>query len=130
MSIPGSPETTSGGLVGQIVGKAKTAIGSLLGKADLEREGNLQQAQAEAEVIAAREKNAADLQRREAAVDEQRAEAAAERDRLRIELEAEELRRRIEETEGRRENEIARPKPRARDLHSCTRERFASSRSG
>ena len=112
MSDPDSPETpspeeTAGGLLGQVVGKAKSAVGSLLGNENLKREGNLQQAQAEAEVDAEREKQAADLRREMAAVKEQRAEAAAERDLLRTELGAEDLRERIEETEARREREIA-----------------------
>jgi uncharacterized protein YjbJ (UPF0337 family) len=102
-----SPEKTAGGLIGQVVGKAKSAVGSLLGNENLKREGNLQQAQVEAEADAVREKQAAELRREEAAVKEQRAEAAAERDRLRTELTAEDLRERIEETEARRESDIA-----------------------
>jgi uncharacterized protein YjbJ (UPF0337 family) len=94
-------------LVGQIVGKAKTAIGGLLGNEDLEREGNLQQAQAEAEVIAAREKNAADVRRQLVSIEEERSETAAERERLRTELEAEDLQGRIEETAERSEHVIA-----------------------
>jgi len=107
MSDPDSPETTAGGLVGQIVGKAKSAVGSLLGKDDLEREGNLQQAQAEAEVDARREEQAAELRRQSAAVTEQRADAAAERERLRVEIETEERQQRIAESAAQREGEIA-----------------------
>ena len=62
-----SPETTAGGAVGQVIGKAKVAVGSLLGNADLQREGNLQQAQVEAEIDAERETQAAELRDQEAA---------------------------------------------------------------
>ena len=106
MSDPDSPETTAGGLVGQIVGKAKTVVGSLLGNDDLQREGNLQQAQAEAEVDARREEQAAELRRQEAAVTEERAAAAAERERLRVEIESEDLQERIDESAARRDSEI------------------------
>ena len=108
MSDRESREPTTGGRIGQVVGKAKAAVGSLLGKEDLEREGNLQHAQAEAEVKAEREKRAAEMRREEVAVEEQRAEAAAERDRLRTELAADELEEQIEQTAAQRESEIAR----------------------
>lgn len=107
MSDPDSPETTAGGVIGQIVGKAKSAVGSLLGKDDLEREGNLQQAQAEAEVDARREEQAAELRRHEAAVSEQLADAVAERERLLVEIESEDRKEHIDETAARRESEIA-----------------------
>jgi uncharacterized protein YjbJ (UPF0337 family) len=102
-----SPEKTAGGLIGQVVGKAKSAAGSLLGNENLKREGNLQQAQTEAEVVAERERKDAELRREDAAVKEQRAEAAAERDRLQTELAADDLHERIELTEAQREREIA-----------------------
>jgi uncharacterized protein YjbJ (UPF0337 family) len=107
MSDPDSPETTSGGLVGAVVGKAKSAVGSLLRNDDLQREGNLQQAQAEAEVDAVKESEAAELRREEAALVQQRADAAAERDRLRAEIEAEDRLERIEESAAEREQQIA-----------------------
>src|SRR5437016_2772451 len=107
MSDPETPETTTGGRLGQVVGKAKAVVGSLLGKDDLEREGHLRRPRADAEIEADRRSRAAELRRREAAVEEQRAEASAERDRLRTELEAEELHERVEETAALRENQIA-----------------------
>ena len=39
-----SVPTTVGGAVGRFVGKAKAAVGSLIGNDDLQREGNLQRA--------------------------------------------------------------------------------------
>jgi uncharacterized protein YjbJ (UPF0337 family) len=107
MSNPDSPESTAGGLIGQVVGKAKSAVGSLLRNENLKREGNLQQAQAEAEADAARERQAARLRLEDAAVKEQRAAAAAERDRLQTELAADDLHEHIELTEAQREREIA-----------------------
>src|ERR1700704_5992918 len=107
MYEPESTETTAGGLLGRVIGKAKAAVGGLVGNDDLKREGNLQQAQSEAEEQAAREERAADLRRQEVAIEEQRAEAAAERDRLRTELEAEDAKERIEENETQREQAIA-----------------------
>ena len=74
-------ETTTGGVLGRVVGKVKAVAGSLTGNDDLKREGNLQQAQSEAEQRAAGEQQAAKLKREEVALEEQRAEAAAVRDR-------------------------------------------------
>jgi uncharacterized protein YjbJ (UPF0337 family) len=107
MSGSESPQSTAGGLVGRVVGKAKTAIGSLVGNDDLEREGNLQQAQVEAEAVAARESRLAELRRREATIAEERAEAAAERDRLAIDLVTEDQKDRVKNDELRREQAIA-----------------------
>src|SRR5260221_7595330 len=99
-------QTTAGGLVGRIVGRAKSAIGSLTGNHDLQREGNLQQAQSEAEQQAATAQHAAELRRNEVAVDEQRADTEAERDRLRAQLEAEALEERIDQAESQRARAI------------------------
>lgn len=107
MSETERTEKTAGGLLGQIVGKAKAAVGSLVGNEDLQREGNLQNAHAEAEVLAERERQEAEQRKQEATVAEQRAEAAAERDRLRAELEAEERREKIEEAAARTEASLA-----------------------
>jgi uncharacterized protein YjbJ (UPF0337 family) len=101
-----STETTGGGVLGRVVGKAKSAVGSLIGNHDLQREGNLQQAQSDAEQQAAKEQQAAELRREAVAVEEQRANAAAERDRLRTELAAEDRLDRIDDLEVRREQEI------------------------
>ena len=107
MTDPESSETTAGGVVGRLVGKAKSAAGALVGNEDLQREGNLQQARVEADADAERERRAAELRAEEVAVTERRAEAAAERDRLRAEVEAEERKERAHDDEVRREREIA-----------------------
>src|SRR5688500_15372479 len=96
-------ETTASGVLCRVVGKAKAAVGSVLGDEELQREGNLQDAAAEAEVVAAREAEEAEQRRREAEVVEQRAEAAAERDRLKAELEAEEGKVKVEHNQARAE---------------------------
>ena len=72
-------ETTKGGALGRLVGKAKAVAGAALANDELKREGNLQQAASEAEVAAEREEASADQRTREAQVDEARAEAEAER---------------------------------------------------
>lgn len=107
MTDPESPETTTGGVVGRLVGKAKSAAGALVGNEGLQREGNLQQARVEAEADAERERQAAELRAEEVAVTARRAEAAAERDRLRAEVEAEDRKERIHDEAVRREREIA-----------------------
>src|SRR4051794_20551017 len=89
MSDPERSEDVAGGVPGKVVGKMKSAIGSLIGNDDLQREGNLQQAKVEAEVDAEREQAAAEVRRQEAELSEQRADAVAERERLRTELDAE-----------------------------------------
>ena len=65
-----TPEDTTGGPLGKVVGKAKEVAGSLIGKDDLAREGRLQQAQSEAEVDAARRE--AEAQQRRAEADRRR----------------------------------------------------------
>src|SRR3954454_22552610 len=107
MSDTESTERTTRGVLGQVLGKAKAAVGGLVGNENLKREGNLQHAQAEAEVLAERETDAAEQRKQEAAVEEQRAEATAERDRLEAELEAEERKENIEQNEARAEASIA-----------------------
>jgi uncharacterized protein YjbJ (UPF0337 family) len=107
MSESEPTETTAGGAVGRFVGKAKSMLGSLTGNDDLQREGNLQQAQSEAEQRAASAQQAAELRNNEVAVEARRADAVAERDRLRTELEAEERKAGIERAESQRSREIA-----------------------
>ena len=46
-------ESTTGGLLGKVAGKAKEAVGSVVGNDDLAREGRLQQSQADADIEAA-----------------------------------------------------------------------------
>src|SRR5258707_1668284 len=65
-------ERTAGGLVGKVAGKAKAAVGSLVGNGDLAREGRLQQAQVDAE---------AGPQRRDAEAQQRDAEAKMQADR-------------------------------------------------
>jgi len=105
MTNPESPEETAGGVLGHVVGKAKSVAGALVGNEDLEREGNLQQAQATAEAGAASERAAAQLRKHEAAVAEERVEAEVERERLRAELAADEHKERIEREERERERQ-------------------------
>jgi uncharacterized protein YjbJ (UPF0337 family) len=107
MTDPEARETTAGGVVGRVVGKAKSAVGSLVGNEDLQREGNLQQARVEAEADAERETQTAELRSEEAAVVAQRAEAVAERDRLRAEIASEDRQEQLHEQEVRREESIA-----------------------
>jgi uncharacterized protein YjbJ (UPF0337 family) len=107
MTDPGARETTAGGVIGRVVGKAKSAVGSLIGNEDLQREGILQQASVEAETDAERETQAAELRSDETAVVAQRAEAAAERDRLRAEIATEDRKEQVHEEEVRREEDIA-----------------------
>ena len=106
MPGPESRENTTGGALGRLVGRAKAAVGSLIGSNELQREGNLQQAQSEAELRADAETRASELRRQEITLEEQRVAAAAERDRLRNELEAQDRKERIEQTEARQEREI------------------------
>src|SRR3954463_14288279 len=79
-------ETTAGGMVGKLAGKAKAAAGSLTGNDDLAREGRLQEAQSEAEITARKEEAEAQQARAEAELEAERAETKAERDELRNEL--------------------------------------------
>ena len=111
--MPGSEsnETTAGGAIGRLIGKVKASVGSVIRNNDLQREGNLQQAQSEAEARANEETRAAELRRQEIALEEQRVSADAERDRLRSELETEDrkerrrgLRLRSETSHARRES--------------------------
>jgi uncharacterized protein YjbJ (UPF0337 family) len=106
MSDPERSEEVAGGALGKVVGKAKSAIGSLIGNDELQREGNLQQATIEAEADAERERAAAEARREEAALLEERADASAERDRLRTELQADEQVDRARENAADREKSI------------------------
>jgi uncharacterized protein YjbJ (UPF0337 family) len=79
-------ESTIGGPLGKLAGKAKEAAGSVLGREDLQREGKLQQVQAEAEAEAAKVAAAAEQKEREAELKAEKAETEAER--REVELEA------------------------------------------
>ena len=100
-------ERTASGVVGTVIGKAKSVVGSLLGNDELQREGNLQQAQADAEVEAERERRAAEQARHEAEVAAEKVEITAERERLRAEIAAEERESVVERTEAQQEATIA-----------------------
>ena len=63
------PEAGAKGVAEDVKGKAKEAVGSLLGKDDLEREGEAQQSKAEAE---------RDVAKKEAEAEGARAEAEAQ----------------------------------------------------
>lgn len=99
-------ETTAGGALGRVIGKAKSAVGSLLGNDELQREGNLQAAQSEAEIRAERATQAAEQRRAEAETREQRQRAEAERDQLEAELEAQERSEAIERREAQVEVDV------------------------
>jgi uncharacterized protein YjbJ (UPF0337 family) len=115
MSESDHPEEVAGGVFGKVVGKAKSAVGSLVGNEELQREGNLQQAKVEADADAEREQAAAEVRRQQAELLEQRADAAAERDRLRTELQAEEQADRIREHAAEREMNIQATTARAQE---------------
>src|SRR5689334_23717607 len=55
MTRPETPETTTGGPLGKVVGKVKEVAGEIIGEDDLAREGRLQQAEAGAEAVARRQ---------------------------------------------------------------------------
>jgi uncharacterized protein YjbJ (UPF0337 family) len=92
-----NPERTAGGLVGRIAGKAKEAVGSLLGNGDLAREGRLQQAQVDAE---------ADVQRSDAEARQRDAEAKLHAEKTETEIERQHLENEVAAQE--REQQIAR----------------------
>src|SRR5689334_9410812 len=79
-------ERTAGGLVGKLAGKAKEAAGSVVGNDKLEREGRLQDAQADQELEARREAAEAEQREQEAKVQAERAETERERERLEHEV--------------------------------------------
>jgi len=79
-------ESTTGGPLGKLAGRAKEAAGSILGREDLQREGKLQQVQSEAEREAAERAAEAEQKEREAELAEERAEVESER--REVELEA------------------------------------------
>ena len=102
----GGFSNAAGGMFGKVVGKAKTVIGSLSGKDDLEREGRLQQAQVQAEEDTRRREEEAALRRREVTISGEQAATIAERDRLRVDIEAEDRQARIDAAAQQREAEL------------------------
>src|SRR5688572_25712445 len=100
------PETTSGGVVGKVVGTAKEKLGSATGNDDLAREGRLQQAAVDAENEADLEEREAEISERTAEVEANRLDVEAERRRLAVELEADEREAAIEAEKARAEAQI------------------------
>ena len=82
-------ESTTGGALGKLVGRAKEVTGSMLGREDLQREGKLQQVQSEAEREAAERAAEAEKTEREAELESEKAEVKSER--REVELEAGEM---------------------------------------
>ena len=79
-----TPETTTGGALGKVVGKAKEMVGKAIGEDDLAREGRLQQAQGEAETVAQRHSAQAKLSEAEQGVDAEKRENELERNDSRL----------------------------------------------
>ena len=91
-----NPETTSGGLVGKLAGKAKDVAGRVIGDEDLAREGRLQDAAADADITA--QKHAAEAQRHDQAaqLEQEKADLQAEQQRLQTEVAADQREDQIE----------------------------------
>ena len=86
MSQRDTPEKTAGGAVGKVVGKVKEAAGELFGQDDLAREGRLQQAQVDAEVVAETHAAEAEQLQTEQQLEADKQENELERQRLRTEI--------------------------------------------
>src|SRR5687768_14760184 len=97
-------ERTVGGFAGKIAGKLKTAAGAVAGNDTLQREGRLQDAQADAEIEAREQRAEARQREAEAELVEDKAATQAEAEALRNEVEA----RRREEQIERERNEAER----------------------
>jgi uncharacterized protein YjbJ (UPF0337 family) len=69
------PEEAIKGVVEDVKGKAKEALGTVIGRDDVQREGKAQQDKAEAQREAAAKEAAAEKARAEAAVQEERQKA-------------------------------------------------------
>src|ERR1700750_1893932 len=102
-----SDETTRGGVLGKIAGRAKAAVGGLTDNDDLAREGRLQEAQADAEVRARREEAEARQPEPGAKLEEERVETQAERDRLAAEVDAQKREEAAERDRARAEQQAA-----------------------
>jgi len=81
-----SEERTAGGPLGKLAGEAKEAIGSVLGKEDLAREGRLQKVQVEAEEEAVEQGQEAREAEQEADLEAERTATQAERHDLEADL--------------------------------------------
>lgn len=99
-------EETAGGLLGKVAGKAKEAVGSVLGNDELEREGKLQHAASEAEVTAARKAEEAEQEKAKAELLASKQENEVERQRLQNEIAAKEREAAIEQDKARAEAQV------------------------
>ena len=106
MSNSSSPRPTAGGAAGRMIGKVKSVVGSLFGNDTLEREGNLQQAQADAADEAERRRSTAEFQRGALGLEAERVDLELERERLRTEVEADRRKARVEQDEARMERHV------------------------
>lgn len=79
-------QKTAGGPLGKLVGKAKEVAGSAFGDDTLAREGRLQQASVDAEVVAEREKAEAKQRQAEADLEGEKVQIEAEKRRLQAEV--------------------------------------------
>ena len=108
VSDPETPETTTGGALGKVVGKAKEMVGKAIGEDDLAREGRLQQAQGEAEAVAQRHSAQAKLSEVEQRVEAEKRENALERERLQTEIASSEREKELDRERQRAEQETDR----------------------
>ena len=81
-------ERVAGGPIGKLAGKAKAAVGNLTRNDELAREGNLQEAQADAGAEAARHADEAERRQQQADLEARRNAVQTERESLRAEVEA------------------------------------------
>ena len=86
MTHPDTPDATTGGAIGKAIGKLKQAAGKFTGNEALDREGRLQQAQADAEAVAQRDAAEAGLSQAEQQIEAAKQENELERERLRTEI--------------------------------------------
>ena len=84
--MPETTPTPDGGVFDKLVGKAKEAVGNLLGNDDLAEEGSLQREKADAAEEAARRQAAAEQAEREAALAAEQEENRIEQRRVQAEL--------------------------------------------
>ena len=88
MTDPDASETTAGGPLGRLIGKAKEVAGKVIGQGDLAREGRLQQAQADAEARAQGRTAHAEQLQSEQQLEAAKQENELERQRLQTEIAA------------------------------------------
>src|SRR3954453_12067119 len=94
------PGAAAGGLVDQVVGKAKQAAGAVLGNDDLRREGELHEDRADAAKQAAELATEAEREEQRAQLTEREREGEVERQRLQPEAAAARQQQQIEQSEA------------------------------